>query len=408
VTEVEFPDGETMDLEPESEAAMSDYTAYMMTDMLKSVITEVTGKEANIPGLDVAGKTGTTNPLGSEGTNHSWFAGYTSDYTVSVWTGYEDNKESVDNTKIPHQLFKQTMQRLAENKQPEAFQKPDSVVELEVENGSRPAALPSDNTPSDKLITELFVKGNEPTDQSDEYEDLEAVSGLKAEFNDDDESIDIKWEYDKEDDIVYEVAYKEDDGDSQDLTTTEDKESTLTGVDKGKKCTIEVVAKNEETDTSSDPASTTVDLSDETVEPVSDLEASYDESDEKITANWSHEDSDATFEVDVNGKTETTSSTSIDIGDVSSGNTYTIEVIAIIDDNESDASSTEVTIDDEDNDEENENNENDDNNNDEKDDENNSNEEEEDAEENNDENDENNNENENNENNNENENNNND
>lgn len=408
VTEVEFPDGETMDLEPESEAAMSDYTAYMMTDMLKSVITEGTGKEANIPGLDVAGKTGTTNPPGSEGTNNSWFAGYTSDYTVSVWTGYEDNKESMDNTKIPHQLFKQTMQRLAENKQPEAFQKPDSVVELEVENGSRPAALPSDNTPSDKLITELFVKGNEPTDQSDEYEDLEAVSGLKAEFKDDDESIDIKWDYDKEDDIVYEVAYKEDDGDSQDLTTTEDKEATLTGVDKGKKYTIEVVAKNEETDTSSDPASTTVDLSDETVEPVSDLEASYDESDEKITANWSHEDSDATFEVDVNGKTETTSSTSIDIGDVSSGNTYTIEVIAIIDDNESDASSTEVTIDDEDNDEENENNENDDNNNDEKDDENNSNEEEEDAEENNDENDENNNENENNENNNENENNNND
>src|SRR5699024_12408686 len=102
-------------------------------------------------------------------------------YSVTACRDYEDNKQSMDNTKLPHQVFKQTMQRLAENKQPEAFQKPDSAVELEVENGSRPAALPSDNTPSDKLITELFVKGNEPTDQSDEYEDLEAVSGLKAE-----------------------------------------------------------------------------------------------------------------------------------------------------------------------------------------------------------------------------------
>src|SRR5699024_3754108 len=156
--------------------------------------------------------------------------------------------------------------------------------------------------------------------------------------------------YDKEDDIGYEVAYKEDDGDSQDLTTTEDKEATLTGVDKGKKYTIEVVAKNEETDTSSDPTSTTVDLRDETVEPASDLEASYDESDEKMTANLSREYPDAPCEVDVNGKTETSSSTKIHIGDVSSAKTYTIDVIAIMDDNESDASSTEVTIDDEDND----------------------------------------------------------
>src|SRR5699024_6147331 len=60
VTKVEFPDGTTIDLRPEPEAAMSDYTAYMVTDMLKSVMNEGTGTGANIPGLDVAGKTGTT------------------------------------------------------------------------------------------------------------------------------------------------------------------------------------------------------------------------------------------------------------------------------------------------------------------------------------------------------------
>ncbi|GAA3327373.1 hypothetical protein GCM10020331_067050 [Ectobacillus funiculus] len=41
---------------------MSDYTAYMVTDMLRTVVDSGTGTAANVPSLDVAGKkTGTTN-----------------------------------------------------------------------------------------------------------------------------------------------------------------------------------------------------------------------------------------------------------------------------------------------------------------------------------------------------------
>src|SRR5690625_508101 len=56
VTKVEFPDGKEVDLKPEPEADMSDYTAYMITDMLKTVMSEGTGTTADIPGLPVAGK----------------------------------------------------------------------------------------------------------------------------------------------------------------------------------------------------------------------------------------------------------------------------------------------------------------------------------------------------------------
>src|SRR5699024_12140702 len=73
ITKVEFQDGMTVDLTPETEKAMEDYTAYMVTDMLKTATTEGTGTNANIPGLDVAGKTGTTT-----GPKDSWFTGYTS------------------------------------------------------------------------------------------------------------------------------------------------------------------------------------------------------------------------------------------------------------------------------------------------------------------------------------------
>src|SRR5699024_48760 len=131
VTKVEFPDGKTVDLEPESEAAMSDYTAYMITDMLKTAMDEGTGVEANIPGLPVAGKTGTTNLKGVEGSLDSWFSGYTTDYTVSIWTGgYTDengNRKAMPNTKIPHALFKNTMTELSKNKETKDFVKPDSV-----------------------------------------------------------------------------------------------------------------------------------------------------------------------------------------------------------------------------------------------------------------------------------------
>src|SRR5699024_9890770 len=47
VTKVEFPDGSVVDLTPESEAVMSDYTAYMVTDMLKGVVERGTGTGAN-------------------------------------------------------------------------------------------------------------------------------------------------------------------------------------------------------------------------------------------------------------------------------------------------------------------------------------------------------------------------
>src|SRR5690625_6278606 len=75
---------------------MADYTAYMVTDMLKDVLTHGTGATyANIPNLPVAGKTGTTNlpdDLGG-GANNSWFVGYTTNYTISVWTGYEKSNQ---------------------------------------------------------------------------------------------------------------------------------------------------------------------------------------------------------------------------------------------------------------------------------------------------------------------------
>src|SRR5690625_7577143 len=79
---------------------MQDYTAYMITDMLKTVVASGTGTQANVDGIPVAGKTGSTNipqevkaeyGLGN-GVIDSWFSGYTSEYSLAIWTGYPSLK----------------------------------------------------------------------------------------------------------------------------------------------------------------------------------------------------------------------------------------------------------------------------------------------------------------------------
>ena len=194
VVKVEFPDGSVIDLKPEPEAVMADYTAYMVTDMLKDVVTEGTGQSANIPGLPVAGKTGTTNLQDKPGANNSWFVGYTTNYSIGVWTGYKENNRALETTQIPRELFKNTMVEISKDIETPDFERPSSVVEVAVEKGSNPPALPSEFTPKENIITELFVKGTEPNTVSEKFDELEPVSNLSATYNEDTQAIDISWD----------------------------------------------------------------------------------------------------------------------------------------------------------------------------------------------------------------------
>src|SRR5699024_5793752 len=232
VTKVELPDsGRTVDLKPEPETAMSESTAYMITDMLKTVITEGTGTQANVPGLPDAGKTGTTTREGIEGSPDSWFSGYTTNYTISVWTGYNNNNIALPDTKIPHALYKSTMSELSKDVETPDFTKPDSVVEVGVEKGSRPAKLPSDYTPESQIVTELFVKGNEPSKTSQQYDQLDPVNGLEANYDKESDTIQVKWDYDSGEDASFEVSASVDGGQMQGLSSTDDTSMEISNVE---------------------------------------------------------------------------------------------------------------------------------------------------------------------------------
>lgn len=343
VKKVVFPDGSVIDLKPKSEAVMADYTAYMVTDILKDVLKNGTGRTANIPHLPVAGKTGTTNVEGKSGANNSWFVGYTTNYTIGVWAGYsKEHNRIIPDTRIPQHLFRHTMTEISKDIETPDFKKPDSVVELPIIKGSNPPEIASENTPSEHVTRELFVKGTEPTNVSTEFEQLEPVKNLTAVYNEAANRIDISWDYDNTENIVFKVDFSVDSGDMRHLTTTEEMSASIDQVQVGSTYTIQVVAIDEENDLMSEPQSVKVTIEgeeeeeeeeEENVPPVSNLNAQYDAGSMSIVVQWSYNGPPASFEVTINGpqgtQTETVTQQNLRITNVLPGETYTINVTPV-------------------------------------------------------------------------------
>lgn len=128
VNKIDFNDGSSKTYKPEGQRAMKETTAYMMTDMLKTVLTYGTGTEAAIGAMPQAGKTGTSNYSDDEldiiaaetglytqnvGTlaPDSNFVGYTSQYSMAVWTGYKNRLTPLygNGLKIASQVYRTAM-----------------------------------------------------------------------------------------------------------------------------------------------------------------------------------------------------------------------------------------------------------------------------------------------------------
>lgn len=130
VNRVVFSDGTTKEFDSEGTRAMKATTAYMMTDMMKTVLMARTGTNAAISGVYQAGKTGTSNYSDNElskltknigyssiVTPDELFVGYTPEYAMAVWTGYSNRFTPVlDNgIQVATDVYRQMMLYLANN-----------------------------------------------------------------------------------------------------------------------------------------------------------------------------------------------------------------------------------------------------------------------------------------------------
>ncbi len=82
---VELDDGTKMINRKQERRILKEDTARQVSLLLQSVVKNGTATRAAIPGVMVAGKTGTT-----EGYGDAWFVGWTKEYTVAVWVGHPD------------------------------------------------------------------------------------------------------------------------------------------------------------------------------------------------------------------------------------------------------------------------------------------------------------------------------
>lgn len=102
-------------------------TANQMTSMLLNVVESGTGKGTKINGVDIAGKTGSTQlPYNDiNGTKDQWFVGYTPNLVGSVWLGYDKTdrehylSSSSSETVVP--LFKAIMEQAIPHIEQESF-----------------------------------------------------------------------------------------------------------------------------------------------------------------------------------------------------------------------------------------------------------------------------------------------
>ncbi|WP_414054957.1 transglycosylase domain-containing protein [Macrococcus equi] len=160
IRKVVTQDDETIKFDTVSEKAMEDYTAYIVTDMLKGSFEPLgTAYGSSIPGLTLAAKTG-TGTYGNEtyekynlpdnAAKDVWIVGYSPRYTMSVWMGFTKLAEGGANSfvgseeqALPKSLFKQVMSEInpIDGKD---FDMPDSVEK--VGNDVKVKGQPDDNS----------------------------------------------------------------------------------------------------------------------------------------------------------------------------------------------------------------------------------------------------------------------
>ena len=210
ISKIVFRDtGEVITYESEKKQVMSDATAYMITDCLKTAVNEGVSISAKVNGVNVAAKTGTTNLSAAviykygyrqDAVNDAWIVGYDPEYAIAMWYGYEPLSKTHYTTNdsaftIRKNLWTATAGNVFKRNGAD-FVMPNSVVKVGVEKTTDVNAelkLPSESTPTDQIAYELFKKGTEPTEVSTKYMHLPSVPDFSVTYEPAKKRVNMSW-----------------------------------------------------------------------------------------------------------------------------------------------------------------------------------------------------------------------
>lgn len=157
INKIVFSDGSSKEFSDQGTRAMKETTAYMMTEMMKTVLYSGIGRDAYISWLLQAGKTGTSNYTDDEIENYikrydyvapdEMFVGYTRKYSMAVWTGYSNRLTPIegDGFRVAANIYRSMMQYLAEDDHPGDWTMPEGLYrsgDYVFKNGARSNWIP--------------------------------------------------------------------------------------------------------------------------------------------------------------------------------------------------------------------------------------------------------------------------
>lgn len=184
---------------------MNDSTAYIINYALNWSVTNGLAKTAaNISGVQVAAKTGTSNfdeatikanGLSSRAVNDLWVCGYTPTQTITFWYGYDKLYKKHYSTTSSWSTRDRFYRNLAENlfdKTGDTFEVPSSIEAVEVVKNSMPLKLASASTPESMKVTGYFRKGTAPTETSTSYDTLPSVSNVSSKVSG--KTVSLSWD----------------------------------------------------------------------------------------------------------------------------------------------------------------------------------------------------------------------
>ncbi|RSK10521.1 Penicillin-binding protein 1A [Streptococcus oralis] len=181
INKIIFSDGSSKEFSDPGTRAMKETTAYMMTEMMKTVLTYGTGRGAYLSWLPQAGKTGTSNYTDDEIEKYiknsgyvapdEMFVGYTRKYSMAVWTGYSNRLTPIvdDGLYVAAKVYRSMMTYLSTDDHPGDWTMPEGLYrsgEFVFKNGARNTWTPSSSTQQSSTSESSSSTSESSTSQS--------------------------------------------------------------------------------------------------------------------------------------------------------------------------------------------------------------------------------------------------
>lgn len=163
VEQIVNKDGQSVTFEPQTKEINTPEQNYLMVSILSDVVKKGTGRKAAVDGIELAGKTGTTND-----NIDAWFCGFSPSIQTIVWFGQDNNtpmRRSETGSTIAAPAFSYFFKKYLElhPEIPRTFTKPDNVY---IGNFNGKDELYTDTSPLPDIDSQIII------DQSNSNEEV--------------------------------------------------------------------------------------------------------------------------------------------------------------------------------------------------------------------------------------------